>query len=63
MYLFLKRNSNFERNYAGNFDVCCGIFSNILSDCDTDSENVNLKQSSVTQYQMARKHAVGRVYH
>ena len=31
IYLLLKRNSIFKRNYAVTFDVSCGMFSNVIS--------------------------------
>ena len=29
IYFFVERNSIVERNYAGTFDVSCGMFSNV----------------------------------
>ena len=52
------------------FDVDCGwpsnvnisiVISLVLRDSNTDSEKVSLIERSVSQ--MARKHAVQRVYH
>ena len=41
----------FKRNYAGKFDVSCGIFSYVISlilrDSETDYENVRLIRRSV----------------
>ena len=50
IYLFLKRNSILKLNYAGTFDVSCGI-SLVLRDCHTDSENVSLIGCSISDVQ------------
>ena len=46
LYTFSQRNSIFKLNYAGKFNVSCGMFSNIISlilrASDTDSENASL---------------------
>ena len=51
IYLFLKRNSILNGNYAGTFDISCSMFSNVISlvlrDGDTDSK-VKLIQHSVS---------------
>ena len=31
IYIFVKRNSVFKRNYAEMFDVSCGTYSNVIS--------------------------------
>ena len=55
-----KKEINFKRNYAGTFDVSCGMFSNVpisstinlvLRGSDTDSENVNLIRRSISEGQ------------
>ena len=58
--IFFKRSSIFKRNYAGTFDVPCGMFCNViinnvisfvLRDGDTDSENLSLIRHSVSDGQ------------
>ena len=73
LYLFLKRNSVFKYNYAGKFDVSCGLFSNFISFVlrysNTDSESVGLIWLSVSDGQKIRivrngqKNVVQRVYY
>ena len=58
---FPPKKIHFKRNYVGTFDdVSCGMFSNfiisniislVLSDSDTESENVNLIRCSVSDGQ------------
>ena len=63
IYLFLKK-IHFKHNYAGTFDISCGMFTNVvisnvnslvLTNNDMDSENVNLIR---VLYQMVRKRRV-----
>ena len=73
LYLFLKKNSVFKYNYAGKFDVSCGLFSNFISFVlrysNTDSESVGLIWLSVSDGQKIRiarngqKNVVQRVYY
>ena len=55
IYLSLKRNSIFERNYAGTFDVSCNMFSDdislVLRDSNINSENISLIQLSISDGQ------------
>ena len=52
---FPRKKSIMKRDYAGTFDVSCGMFSNVISlvlrNSDTDPENVSLIRRSVSDGQ------------